>query len=56
MVAPLDKSKYYNLPDTLDRGELLRKLTEEHDFVLDPPRIKKEEFLEIGRASCRERV
>ncbi len=46
MVAPLDKSKYYNLPDTLDRGELLRKLTEEHDFVLDPPRIKKEEFLD----------
>ncbi len=46
MVAPLDKSEYYNLPDTLDRDELLRKLTQEHDFVLDPPQIKKEEFLD----------
>lgn len=46
MVAPLDKSEYYNLPDTLDRDELLRKLTQEHDFVIDPPQIKKEEFLD----------
>jgi len=46
MAAPTDKSEYYSLPDTLDRGELLRKLTSEHNFILDPQRKKKEEFLD----------
>jgi CHAD domain-containing protein len=46
MPAPLEKSDYYTLPDNLERVELLRKLTTDHSFVLDPPQKKKEEFLD----------
>ena len=46
MVAPSDKSEYYNLPDSLERTEFLRKLTSEHNFILEAPSKKKEEFLD----------
>jgi len=46
MVAPSDNSEYYKLPDSMDRAELLRKLTTDNNFVLDPPHKKKEEFLD----------
>jgi len=46
MTDPLDNSEFYNLPDTLERGDLLRKLTGEHALVLDQQRKKKEEFLD----------
>lgn len=46
MTGPSDKNEYYSLPDNLDRVELLRKLTTDHNFVLDPPQKKKEEFFD----------
>jgi len=46
MAAPLEKSDYYTLPDNLERVELLRRLTTDHSFVLDPPQKKREEFLD----------
>ncbi len=46
MTYPLAISEYYKLPDTLERDELLGKLTSEHALVLDPRRKKKEEFLD----------
>lgn len=46
MVATLEKNEYYTLPDGLERLELLRKLTTDHSFVLDPPHKKREEFLD----------
>ena len=46
MTDPSDNSKYYSLPDTLDRAELLRKLTTDYNFVPDPTQKKKEDYLD----------
>ncbi|MGB2691719.1 MAG: hypothetical protein WBC96_04400 [Thermodesulfobacteriota bacterium] len=46
MVALLEKSDYYTLPDGLERVELLRRLTTDHSFIMDPSHKKKEEFLD----------
>ncbi|MGB3363610.1 MAG: CHAD domain-containing protein [Thermodesulfobacteriota bacterium] len=46
MVALLEKSDYYRLPDGLERLELLRRFTTDHSFILDPSHKKKEEFLD----------
>lgn len=46
MIATADRSEYYTLPDNLERVELLRKLTTDHNFVLEAPHKKKEEFLD----------
>lgn len=46
MVALLEKSDYYSLPDGLERLELLRRLTTDHSFILTPSHKKKEEFLD----------
>ncbi len=46
MTSPSDKSEYYSLPPSLDRAQFLRKLTTDHNFVLDPPQKKKEEFFD----------
>ena len=46
MIDSSNKSEYFSLPDTLGRDELLRKLTSDHNLILDPPQKKKEEFLD----------
>jgi len=46
MTAPLDNSEYYNVPDSINRAELLRGLKADHNFVSDPAVKKKEDYLD----------
>jgi len=46
MTGHFDKNDFYSLPDGINRGELLRKLTSENSFVLEAPKKKSEDFLD----------
>lgn len=46
MSEPGENSKYFKIPDHIDRVELLRTLTTDHSIVLEAPVKKREEFLD----------
>ncbi len=46
MTGHFNKNDFYSLPDGINRGELLRRLTSENSFALEAPKKKTEEFLD----------